>query len=366
MVIQKNKKNKTKEHSSGLFSWLYSLTVVQWFKVCTLLIFGLIFGTLFTHFVLPKSFTPKPTVVNIPRGASPIMIAHILSSKNIIRTPGFFVFYVKLSSVDTKLKSGTYLMSPHFSMTKIIRVLQHLESNRVLEKITIPEGYSLKKIYQLMDNKQLVSGTELKQFVSTSKSIFVNKFEFLKLNPIQSMEGYFYPDTYFFDKGITYRSICYTFLREFENKIIPVWEENKQSVPNNLSFHQVLTLASLIEKEARVKSEMPVISSVFHNRLRKGMRLASDPTVLYALGEPNKKIVLYKDLEVKSPYNTYRNKGLPPGPIASPSVDAFISALKPDKTPYFFFVATPEGSHAFTRTYEEHLAVQRKMKRRKK
>ena len=93
------------------------------------------------------------------------------------------------------------------------------------------------------------------------------EFDFLELNPISSLEGYFYPDTYFFDKGVTYRSICYTLLKEFENRILPIWDEYKSTVPNGLSFHQVLTLASLIEKEARVKSEMPKISSVFHNRL---------------------------------------------------------------------------------------------------
>ena len=189
MVIQKKDNNKKKKQSTNSESmiWLSKLSIIQWFKLCTLLIFGLVFGTIFTHFVLPYSLTPKSTIVNVPNGASPTMIGHILASKDIIRSSGFFTLYVKLSGVDKGLKSGTYVMSPHFSMTKIIRVLQHLESSRLLERITIPEGYSLKKIYKLMDTKELVNGNEFKTFVEDSKDVLSKKYAFLELNPISDI-----------------------------------------------------------------------------------------------------------------------------------------------------------------------------------
>ena len=147
-------------------------------------------------------------------------------------------------------------------------------------------------------------------------------------------------------------------LTQFNNQIYTPYKTNNKTY--KYSFHQLTTLASMIQKESRINSEMPRISSVFYNRLKKRMRLESDPTVVYALGKTYKDKVYYKDLETKSPYNTYRVGGFPPTPIASPGTKAFKAALNPETTPYLFFVAQKNGYHHFTKTYKEHLAIQRK------
>ena len=177
------------------------------------------------------------------------------------------------------------------------------------------------------------------------------------------MEGFIYPDTYYFAKGETLYTICDTFFNQFKRVILPLWESapsQKGTPKQRFNFYEVLTMASIVQKEARHTDEMPKISSVFYNRLKKMMPLGADPTVVYGLGLTTKKLVTYKDTRSTSPYNTYKVFGFPPTPIASPGKKAFIAAIKPLTTPYYFFVARKDGYHIFTKTYAEHLAVQRK------
>ena len=164
---------------------------------------------------------------------------------------------------------------------------------------------------------------------------------------------------------MSFDQIYVTFIQRFNHVFLKLYNSKKQP---KLSFYDTLILASIIEKEAGTLTEMPLISGVFHNRLKKNMYLASCPTVGYAMGKPRKKTLSYNDLKFKSPYNTYRNKGLPPTPIAAPGKNAFIAALNPKKTPYLYFVSKNDGSgtHVFSKTLSEHLNNQKKILARTK
>ena len=192
------------------------------------------------------------------------------------------------------------------------------------------------------------------------QELTLNKINVTSINSV----GYF-TDPYYFKQNEPIEVIIKTMLDQFS---INIWQPfQKETRFKNLryTFHELLTLSSMIQKESRVITEMPMISSVFYNRLKKRMRLASDPTVVYALGKSYKDRVYYKDLKIKSPYNTYRVGGFPPTPIAAVGLDAFRAACFPETSPYLFFVAKPDGSHYFSRTYQEHLAIQRKLKKQK-
>src|SRR6185503_18579324 len=177
--------------------------------------------------------------------------------------------------------------------------------------------------------------------------------------PTATLEGYLFPETYLIPEGSGALPIVKRLVAEFERRWKPDWNSQLQRL--GMTRHQVMTLASIIEKEARVASERPTISAVYHNRLKRGMLLQADPTVLYALGRHANR-VLYRHLEVKSPYNTYRNVGLPPGPIASPGSASIEAALFPSDVRFLYFVAHPDGHHEFTATVREHNEMVRRMR----
>jgi UPF0755 protein len=172
--------------------------------------------------------------------------------------------------------------------------------------------------------------------------------------PTPTLEGYLFPDTYVFPDGTTPREAVRVMVARFQQVWLPEW--NAQLQKEALSRNDVMALAAIVEKEARIPEERPVIAAVYLNRLKGGMRLQADPTVQYALGRHVAR-VLYKDLAIDSPYNTYRYSGLPPGPIASPGRPAIVAALFPAHVPYRYFVAHPDGHHEFTRDFRAHSAA---------
>jgi UPF0755 protein len=297
-------------------------------------------------------------IFQVRRGESSSAIAANLKRADLIRSPFMFKLYCRITGSNPKLRYGVYELTPSMSLGDIVSALKHQKGAQQLVRVTIPEGWSIKKIKARLVELGFCSDEEFDQFMATAKDRYSDEFDFIKQLPISTLEGYLYPDTYLFARGVSLDAIIREMLMQFKTQIIPLYE--KGPVPRDWSLHEALSMAAMIEKESRVPVEMTKISSVFHNRLKIPMRLASDPTVIYALGEPVKTIVYYKDLEVKSPYNTYRNMGLPIGPIASPGKQAFLAALNPDTTPYLFFVANSDGTHSFTKTYAEHLEVQRR------
>lgn len=344
-----NKEEKREEKTEGYSKKAYIIAGV-------LGLIGLTVAIVIYQLFIPASWHHVNKEIIIPAGTTPSGVAEIMYENGLIRNKEVFLSYIILTGTDRKIQAGLYEFSPTYSLHRIAKMLKENRGIKLI-KITIPEGFSIKKISALLQHHGLVRQKDFVSYMEGPvKEEMAEEFEFLAEIPVNSIEGYLYPETYLFAKGVSKEKIVRALIRQFEVNILEIWEKRPPYHP--FSLHETLTLASMIEKEARVKEEMKRISSVFHNRLQKGMQLASDPTVLYALGEPDKRRVLYKDLEVDSPYNTYRYKGLPPGPIASPGIKAFYAAIYPEKTPYMFFVANHDGTHTFTETYEEHLRVQ--------
>jgi len=308
----------------------------------------------------PMSHVPQFSTLYIPPGSSTRAIGQQLSQQGLIRHATLFWVVAKLTNKERRIWSGYYNMSPHFEFLTVFNVLTEATPYSRLVRVTIKEGQSLRQIAALLEAKQLTQSQRFSTYIKTNAKLdLVDDYPWLAMIPTTNLEGVLFPDTYLFPPMASDRLLARTMIKAFAATIVTYWQ---QVSPNtHLDFYSALVLASMIEKEAGNQDEMPVISSVFHNRLTINMPLASDPTVLYALGMDWKKVVLYKDLKAVSPYNTYRHYGLPPTPIASPGLAAFKAAVWPDVTRYLFFVAHPTGGgHTFTRTYREHLAAQKR------
>ncbi len=280
----------------------------------------------------------------IPPGASMRAAAESLSKAGVIRSAKLFRAYASLRKSDRGIKAGTYQLRRGESWNGVLDALR--AGKGIVQVVTIPEGYSTIQIVPLL-------ATKLKQPIDSVEAAVRDTTWLRRLGvPTPILEGYLFPDTYTFPDGTTARAAVNAMLRRFEQVWRPEWTARLDSV--SMSRHQILTLASIVETEARLPQERPIIAAVYRNRLRDGMLLEADPTVQYALGKHVTR-VFYKDLNVESPYNTYRHAGLPPGPIASPGRASIEAALYPANVPYKFFVAHPDGHHEFTRDLAGHM-----------
>jgi UPF0755 protein len=277
--------------------------------------------------------------------------AHTLEAAGGIGSAKLFGFYAKLTKRDRNIKAGTYILDRSSSWTEVIDAL--VAGKGIVFTVTIPEGWDLKTIVPNVARVMKVDSAALDSAAHDTTLIRRHGV------PTPTLEGYLFPETYLLPEGSDARPIVRRLVAEFERRWKPEW--NGQLTKIGMTRHQVMTLASIIEKEARVATERPIISAVYHNRLKRGMLLQADPTVLYALGRHANR-VLYRDLEVKSPYNTYRNPGLPPGPIASPGIASIEAALFPADVPFLYFVAHPDGHHEFRATMREHNEAVRQMR----
>jgi len=295
--------------------------------------------------------------VEIPVGITTYGVAGVLEEKGILKQGSSFTLVARLLGLSKNIKAGKYSFSPSENMFSI---LGKLKAGRVIEtkmesvKVTFPEGTSIYKMGVFLQKEGYSRWQSFQQLTheGVTADLRNRHWGLFKYMPTtESLEGYLYPDTYLFFKEALVADLVEVMVSRFEEMVLPVWEKR----PNNTKYtlHEILTLASIIEKEAQKPEERPIIASVFYNRLNKGMPLAADPTIKYALERPSKK-VYNNQLEVDSPYNTYKRVGLPPGPICNPGVESIKAVLYPAKTNYYFFVAAKDGSHLFTRTFEEH------------
>ncbi|WP_071460221.1 endolytic transglycosylase MltG [Bacillus massilinigeriensis] len=302
----------------------------------------------------------KKTVnVEIPIGSTVNGIGQILEDKGIIRDARVFKYYVKFKN-ESGFMAGKYSMKPSMTLSEVVT---GLKSGKVMQKetirITIPEGKQLSQIADIMADKTSGNAEEMLKVLNDEKFIksMMEKYpdllsqEILDKDVKYPLEGYLYPATYpFYTEKPTVEEMVMEMLAKTD-KVLKNYRE--QAEAGKMSTHNLLTMASLIEEEATEKADRKKISSVFYNRIAKDMPLQTDPTVLYAHGK-HKKRVFYKDLEIDSPYNTYKYKGLPPGPIANSGVMSIEAALEPDNTDYLYFLATPAGDVIYTRTLDEH------------
>jgi UPF0755 protein len=290
----------------------------------------------------------QPVRVTIPTGASMRAAAESLHSAGIIGSPRMFQLYAKLRRSDRGIKAGTYLLPPNASWGTALSALR--EGRGVVNVVTIPEGFTLSQIEPLLGTKLQVAPESIRAAVSDTA--LLNRLD----NPTTTLEGYLFPDTYSFPPATSARAAVTAMVRRFEQQWRPEWGPRLDTL--RVSRHDLVTLASIVEREARLPAERPVIAAVYWNRLRRGMLLQADPTVQFALPQHQSRL-LYKHLRVKSPYNTYRNSGLPPGPIGAPGTSSLRATLYPANVPYRYFVAHPDGHHEFRVTLEQHEAAKR-------
>jgi UPF0755 protein len=299
-------------------------------------------------------FASSVQKITIPPGASTRFVENILVKKNIL--PRFSIFrpLLRLCGLQGKIKAGDYSFSPADPLPVVVTKLLSGQTIPLKEiQVTFPEGTSIYKMGLILKGREINSWQEFQKLSGEgiSPSLRERHRSIFRYVPSESLEGYLFPDTYQFFKDASAEVMAEEMVRRFEELVLPFWEQGQKDSKMNL--HEILTLASIIEKEAKIHSEREVISSVYHNRLRLGMPLAADPTIKYALERPTK-IVYFDQLSIKSPYNTYKRKGLPPGPICNPGLESIKAAAYPAKTDYYFFVAKKDGSHIFSRTWQEH------------
>lgn len=287
-----------------------------------------------------------PIRVIVPRGATFSAAADSLHNAGLVGPTSLFKLYARVKRADRNIKPGTYLLKRGTPWSDIVGALNG--GHGLVNTITIPEGFALTQIVPLLSETLQVPADSVNAAVRDP--VLIQRLGV----PGKNLEGYLFPDTYAFPVGTSAREAVVELVRRFEREWKPEW--NERLVQVGLTRNEVVTLASIVEKEARKSSERPVIAGVYTNRLREKMLLQADPTVQYALGKHTPRL-LFKDLEVDSPYNTYKYPGLPPGPIASPGGPSLVAALFPASVPYLYFVAAPDGHHEFRRTLAEHEAA---------
>ncbi|MDQ3698533.1 MAG: endolytic transglycosylase MltG, partial [Gemmatimonadota bacterium] len=289
--------------------------------------------------------------VTIPSGSSLRTAADSLSHAGVVRRPAVFRLYAKLLRKDRDIKAGVYAFD--CGSSEWSTVLSQLALGPAERALTIPEGYALSDIAPLLSR---ATGAPADSVDAAVRDTALRR----ELDiPTPTLEGYLFPDTYRFAYGTPARDAVRQMVRRFQEVWEPAWDARLQQLA--MSRHDIVTLASIVEKEARLAAERPVIAAVYHNRLRDQMPLQADPTVQYARGQHTAR-VLYKDLEIESPYNTYKVRGLPPGPIASPGRASIEAALFPANVRYKFFVAHPDGHHEFRETFEGHTEARREVR----
>ncbi len=289
----------------------------------------------------------QDVAVSIAQGSSTGDIATVLEDKDIVKSSFIFKLVVKHTKTGDMLQAGDYTLNTGMSMMEIIENLKKGQAAKTYD-FTVPEGFTSRQIARLLKEKGSIDEQEFLDTVKTGKGI---NFKYSHLLKGHSLEGFLFPDTYSVYKDSTSREIIEKMVKRFE-EVVP---SNIEQIAKKrgLSFYKIIVLASLVEREARIEDERPLVSAVYYNRIKLDMLLECDATIQFLFDKP-KEILLYKDLEIDSPYNTYKYKGLPPGPIANPGLPSIKAALYPASVDYLYYVVKGEGRHKFSKTFEEH------------
>jgi UPF0755 protein len=336
-----------KRFIKGLYEFEFTLDnsikiIFILFVICN--IFALYFSFRTFHEKVQPSGEKR---IRISPGMSFEEIASRLESEGVISGTYYFKMAAVFSGKDEKIISRTYIFKDAMNNLQLLDVLTDPSMNFTV-KITIPEGMRLVQIAAIAENKLYLDRNRFLKEASNDSLISILNLK----GKIKNLEGFLYPDTYKIPADITEKELVLLLFSEFDRKILSRYPELRKDSKKLL---EIITLASIVQGETQLKEEMPVISGVYLNRIKKRMKLEADPTVQYALPDGPKKRLMKSDLRIKSPYNTYIHYGLPPGPINSPGADAVLSALNPQYSEYIFFVATGKGGHTFSKTYQEHL-----------
>jgi len=315
------------------------------FVLACLILFALLVWLAASLYV-PRAFTPGEVIVEVEKGMGVGGVARLLEKRGIIGSRQAFLTSYRLFYEPRVIRAGEYAMTSPLRTKEVLDIL--IKGKVYLHFLTVPEGLTAREIAPLLVPLLADGGDAFLAAVRDAEPV----------RPLDSeadnLEGYLFPETYSFAKGTSSADAVEAMVGQFRAVFGASWKERAESL--RLSIREVVTLASLIEKETSVVDEMNLISAVFHNRLRIGMKLDCDPTIIYALKEKG----LYdgnltkKDMALDSPYNTYRHAGLPPGPICNPGRAALEAALFPAEEAYLYFVSRNDGRHHFSRTFKEH------------
>jgi UPF0755 protein len=340
------------------FQILFLFRAFGWLCVVTMLLTTLIAvcltGEFFLYANLPNG-AHKPYTITIKKGSSFNQIAKDLQSADLIKHLKYFNYLSRLLHADTRIKSGTYVLSPGMSPHNILKQL--LEGNIELTRIVFPEGFTIALMAEKLEQSEIVSEQVFLSYANNPESV-----RSLGISA-DSLEGYLFPDTYYFAKHSQPEVVVKTMLKKFWQVFDQTLCERSEEI--GFSIHDTVTFASIVEKETGQAHERPKIASVFHNRLKRHMRLESDPTVIYGISNFDGNLTR-KHLKQKTPYNTYRIKGLPFGPIANPGEDAIRATLYPESTNYLYFVSKQDGTHHFSTNLKSHNRAVNKYQKKKR
>ena len=310
---------------------------------------------LVTVFYWPQNNMNKEIKITINHGESLSVISKKLLKKGVITNENIFEVATKIRGLDTSIPVGTFLMQ---NVKVNHDIINHLVfGNPERKKVTLLEGWNIKQTSNHLSKEMGFDYNTIVEIINNTS--FINSLGIKS----QSLEGYLFPDTYYFFEGENVNSVIKRLVKEYKY----FWTDSNITKASSISLtqHQILTLASIIEGEALYDSERPIISAVYHNRLKRGMKLQADPTVQYIIKDGPRRLLI-KDLRIKSPYNTYLYEGLPPGPINSPGFKSLNAALYPDKNDYLYFVAKGDGYHTFSKNEKEHERAKRAFQRVRK
>lgn len=303
---------------------------------------------------------PVEVVFEVQPGETTSDIAMHLAEEGLIRVPLIFQLYARVVGLDSQLEAGRYVLRSDMNLDEILQTLTEAPGEPEVS-LTLREGLRLEQVVISLDEQAIAPAAELEQALTLTYT-----YDFLADRPAgATLEGYLFPDTYRIPQSYTATQVIDFLLRAFDGKFTPAMRE--QAAEKDMTIFEVVTLASIVEREAILDGERPIIASVYLNRLDIGMALDADPTVQYAMGYNQRQerwwpTIYFDELGVENlsqydhPYNTYYHAGLPPGPICSPGLASLQAVLEPADTNYLFFVAKGDGSHAFAETLEEHNA----------
>ena len=321
----------------------------------TAALFIVVQGTTFLYLPpTPRDQERVQKVVEIPEGTTLRETARRLFQDGLITSVEYFVAIGKLLGIERHIIPGEYALHTQMRPLEIFRLLK---SGQVIQyEVTIPEGFALTQIARLVEEKQLARAEDFIKRAADPEFI-----RSLGYDP-PSLEGYLYPESYFFSKRTGVDGILHTLVKRFEAVYTQELAARAEAI--GMTRQEIVTLASIIEKETSDDAERPLVSAVFHNRMRKNIPLQSDPTVIYAIRKFNGNLTR-RNLQIRSPYNTYRVKGLPPGPIANPGKASLLAALYPAQVDLLYFVSKNDGTHYFSKTLIEHNRAVQKYQRRR-
>lgn len=331
-----------------------SIGLILGFLIIVFIVLG---GSFFwDSFAISPSGKAEAFEMVIEEGTSVNEIGKMLEEKGVITSNLFFKMYVRMNGVQDKLQAGTFELMPGMSFRAIVKELVHAEVEEV--QVTIPEGFTKNQIGEVVIEKMpKISDDSWKEVSGSSGKNMISATTILTGIPDgQGLEGYLFPDTYRFRKESDAKTVAETMVITLKRRLA----ENEIVIPetlifeNGLSLHDVLTLASIVEREVRNEEDMKIVAGIFFTRLQIGMALQADSTVNYVTGKKDPGISL-EDTKINSPYNTYQKLGLPPGPISNPGMNAINAVLNPADTDYLYFLTTKDGNVVYSTTFNDHV-----------